>query len=123
MIILACKDTIELTTSLLSLKESLAHSLKSVKKRASLMPVLDVLFQEPVLSISDMARRTGMWYNTVKAVIKELEDRGIVLEITDQQRDRAYICVPVFQLIFERNKSVGGVEMEAVRTVQQEGRG
>src|SRR5579872_2483614 len=90
MVILAAKDTIKLTETLVRLKDHLSAELPSVKRRASTMPVIEALFQAPVISIPEVASQANITYNTAQSVIEELETAGIVVEITGQRRSRMY---------------------------------
>ncbi len=95
-----CQETITLTQSILSLREELQQSIGNVGRRASIMAVLDAFFYDPALSIAEVQAHVNVAYNTARSALQELEDLGIVYEITGRQRDKVYACAPILKIIF-----------------------
>lgn len=95
-----CNETIQLTQVILSLRESLQQQIGNVRRRASLLAVLDAFFYDPTLSIQEVGQHTNMAYNSVRTALGDLEERGIVREITGKQRGKVYACTPILEAIF-----------------------
>jgi len=59
-------------------------------RSTTLLSLLDVLFQKPVLDVNDAAARLGSTYKTANNAIGSLERLGLLTEITGRRRDRVY---------------------------------
>lgn len=96
-----CSETIGFTQSILQLREELYKSIDSVRRRASLSAVLDAFFYDPTLSIQEIQARANISsYHTVRSALDDLENQGMVYEITGRQRGKVYACIPVLDAIF-----------------------
>lgn len=95
-----CHETIRFTRGILSLRDDLQRQIGNVRRRASLSAVLDAFFYDPTLSIQEIGQRANMAYNSVRTALGDLEERGIVREITGRQRGKVYACTPVLEAIF-----------------------
>lgn len=96
-----CFDTIKLTQRILQLREELHLAIGDVRRRASLSAVLDAFFYDPTLSIQEIQSRANISsYHTVRSALADLEDQGMVYEITGRQRGRVYACIPVLDVVF-----------------------
>jgi Fic family protein len=85
----------------LELRDELRQAIGNVRRRASLSAVLDAFFFDPTLSIQEIQERANISsYHTVRTALEDLEERGMVYEITGKQRGRVYACVPVLDAIF-----------------------
>jgi Fic family protein len=98
-IIQQCSETISFTQMILRLRERMQEEI-GVRRRASLSAVLNVFFEHPMLSISQVAHRAHITKNSAQAALDELEARGIVYEVTGRQKGRVYACAPVLSAIF-----------------------
>lgn len=94
------RETVQLAQALLNLQQTLRQDIADVRKRASTQAALEAFFDEPVLSISEVARRTGLSYGSAKGAVETLETRGIAREITGRKKGRAYACSPILNAIF-----------------------
>lgn len=97
-----CAETIALARTLLSLREQIRKEIGPVRRRATLSAVVDVFFREPVLTVSDIAKHAAMAYNSAQSALIDLQERGLVREITGKQKGRAYGCKPVLDVVFGR---------------------
>lgn len=61
--------------------------------------VVQLLFEHPILDVTYLAKATGKAYNTVKNVIVDLVDLGIVSENQEQKRNKQYIFVDYLELL------------------------
>lgn len=96
-----CLETIKLTQRILQLREELYQAVGDVRRRASLLAVLDAFLYNPTLSIQEIAEQANMAYNSVRRALDDLERRGgMVYEITGRQRGKVYACTPVLDTVF-----------------------
>ena len=97
-----CHETISFTQQILRLRDELPQMIGNVRRRASLSAVLDAFFYDPTLSVQEIQERANISsYHTVRGALKELEDRGMVYEITGRKRGKVYACMPVLDAIFD----------------------
>jgi Fic family protein len=68
---------------------------------ASGLRLLDFLFQSPIISVRMAESHLGCSYVTAANLVQEMEQAGIVREMTGQQRNRRYRYEPYLNL-FER---------------------
>lgn len=99
-IIQQCAETIKFTQMILTLRQQLHSDIGHIRRRASLSAVLDTFFQEPVLSLRQIAQQANMSINAVQSALDEFQERNIVYEITGKQKGRVYACRPVLDAIF-----------------------
>lgn len=95
-----CFETIEFTQGILRLREELHQAIGNVRRRASLLAVLDVFLYDPTLSVQQIVDQADMADNSVRSALEDLEGRGIVYEITGRRRGKVYACIPVLNAIF-----------------------
>lgn len=95
-----CFETIKFTQRILQLREGLHQAIGDVRRRASLLAVLDAFLYDPALSIQEIAEQANMAYNSVRSALNDLERREMVYEITGRQRGKVYACIPVLDSIF-----------------------
>lgn len=99
-----CQETIAFTRTILLLQAHL-QSKENVRRRATTAAVLNAFFNDPVLSITEIAKAAHISYNSVQAALHELEKDGIVREFTGRQKGRVYACDPVLNAVFGRQYS------------------
>lgn len=95
-----CFETIKFTQSILQLREELHQAIGNVRRRASLLAVLDAFFHDPTLSVQKIEDQANIAYHTARSALDDLEQRGMVREITGKRRGRVYACIPVLEAIF-----------------------
>ncbi len=67
----------------------------------SLLSVLDVLKNKPILSIGTAADEAGITFPTAKRSLEELEKLGITREITGKKRGRIFVYERYLQILQE----------------------
>jgi Fic family protein len=95
-----CSETITLTTTVLQLRDRLRQMIGNVRRRASLVEVLNVFFEEPVLPVGEISRRAGISWNSAQSALDTLQEQGIVAELSGKQRGRIYACRPILKAVF-----------------------
>lgn len=100
-----CRETISFTHTILHLQRQLESEIGNVRRRASLLAVLKAFFHDPVLSVREVAERANMTIHSAQSALLDLQERGIVYEITGKQKGRIYACRPVLAAIFGTNNA------------------
>jgi Fic family protein len=96
-----CQETLKFTERILQLREELMQAIGNVRRRASLSAVLGAFFFGPTLSIQEIQDRANISsFHTVRTALEDLEQLGMVYEITGRRRGRVYACMPVLDTIF-----------------------
>jgi cell filamentation protein, protein adenylyltransferase len=80
------RDTLE--------KDDLSDSMKN-----SLGEVVVIFFQSPVISIKELSTRLNKSYNTAHSIIDYFVAKGLLSEITQQQRNKLYTFQPYLALL------------------------
>ena len=60
------------------------------KRAATARQALNLLYRKPMIEAIDLERDLGVSTPTANALIKALIEKGVVVEITGQQRGRIY---------------------------------
>ena len=73
----------------------------------SVGPLIDHLFANPIISISELSKTWGMPFPTVQRGIDYLIEKGQLKEITGGQRNRLFVAHEIFNTIMtERTRSI-----------------
>jgi Fic family protein len=91
------KDSILRCDDLRTLREEFYASLDSAGPRAH--PIVEGLFTDPVLRISDTARHFGVSYPTARSDIFKLVQLGILTEVSETY-PKLYYCDPIFRIAY-----------------------
>lgn len=86
---------------ILSLRTDAEHLILSMGKRAPAARLaLNFLYRKPIISASDLEQALQVSTPTANALIKALIEKGILVEITGQQRGRLYSFERYLSLFF-----------------------
>lgn len=77
------------------------YQFKLKGKPENIAKILDVFYNDPLLSISDITDLTKLSRTTVYAIIREFEKEGIVLELTGYSRNKLYLLKDYFIIFSE----------------------
>lgn len=81
----------EVFQQVLALRTEAEHAVLGLGKRAvNARQVLNLLYRKPVVSAADIEKALSVSTPTANALIRDFEKLGMLLEITGQQRGRAY---------------------------------
>jgi Fic family protein len=81
----------EVFRSILALRTEVEQVVITMGKRAATARLaLDFLYRQPVVEARDLSQELGISTPTANALIKGLIEKGIIIEITGQQRSRIY---------------------------------
>jgi Fic family protein len=81
------------------LQDLIQTDLKFSRMRETAAIILDLLFSQPIIGISEMSERTGKAYNTVHTIIKQFMDFGLVSENSAHKRNKLYRFEPYLALL------------------------
>jgi Fic family protein len=85
--------------SLLQLREEAENKALSMGKRASnARAALDVMYRQPFVSTKDIADGIGVAQPTADAIIQGFVEKGLLVEITGQMRNRLFVFDPYLKL-------------------------
>lgn len=97
-----CEETINFTQSIFALRQRLSREIPNVRRRASMVAVLEAFFEYPVLAPKQISDSANMSIGAVRTALSELENLEIAHEITGKRKGRVYACEPVLDIVFGR---------------------
>lgn len=97
-----CEETISFTEAILDLLARLRREIPNVRRRASMVAVLEAFFEYPVLTPKQVSDQAEMSVGAARTALNELEHLEIAREITGKKKGRIYACDPLLDAIFER---------------------
>lgn len=90
---------VQVFDQILQLQKELPERLKSIGSRASDgLKVVDHLYTQPIIGVGQVEEIIGKSNVTAYKLINELEDLGVLYEISGMQRNRLYIFKEYFDL-------------------------
>ena len=95
------QDAITRAQRLQDLREQYRARFQEARAAGRLLQTVDLLFVRPVLTMPQMADALGVNYAAASRYISQLEDAGIVREVTGQARNRVYRADEVLAAIEE----------------------
>lgn len=101
------KETLEVAEMLLDLRERIRTDPIRGRKAVSTESALDAFFHSPILTTRQLQLHMNVAYNTAKSALDVLVDAGLVERIGERTRNSAYLCRPLFNLLFYGNPSKG----------------
>lgn len=93
------RDAISRTNQLLDLWQRYRDMFQSARSAATLLRLVDDLFELPVVTISRAAERTGVTPRSASHNIERLLEEGIVKEVTGQKRNKVYVASDILDII------------------------
>jgi DNA-binding MarR family transcriptional regulator len=78
------------------------HQILALGKRAeNAKKLLMHLYQSPMISVSDAAEILAVSHQSANALVKQLEEMGILIETTGYGRNRLYMFSRYFELFIK----------------------
>lgn len=78
--------------SILALKQEMDTLVLTFGKKAhNASKLLEYLYQRPIVAVSDIIEPLGVTKQTAHSLVKEFEDKGILIEITGYQRNKLFV--------------------------------
>jgi len=95
------RDAIRRTDALLDLRHSYRKILTSARSSALSLKLVDDLFEYPVVTVSQAARRLGITHRSASQNIRKLIAAGVLEETTGQRRYRVFVARTILRIIEE----------------------
>jgi Fic family protein len=93
-------QAVEAARAILSLRETHRKQIIQLGKAAvSAMQLFDLIFQKPMVTVKMVSRELQLSPPTARKAITNLEQFGILKEISGKQRDRTYLYKQYFDII------------------------
>lgn len=77
------------------------YQFKLKGKPENIAKIFNALYNDPVLSISDMIQITGLSRSTVSSIVREMEKKQILYELTNYSRNKLYLLREYFIIFAE----------------------
>ena len=101
------EDALLTVQKLLDLQNRYREIAASSRALKSVSPLIDHLFANPIISISELSKAWKMTFPTVRRGVNYLIEKGILREITRRSRNRLFVAREIFNIIMtERTKSL-----------------
>lgn len=92
-------DAVQRTRNLQDLRERYRTQFQTERAAARLLQVIDFLFEQPILNVQRVSSELDVHYPAAKRYVDQLEDAGILTEITGRARDRVYRANEILEAI------------------------
>ncbi|CAL7894017.1 Fic family protein [Fusobacterium necrophorum] len=79
--------------------ESIAPTLKG--KWENILKILNIFYSEPILKSNEIVSKTGLSKTTVNSILKNMEEKEILSELTNYKRNKMYILRRYFMIFIE----------------------
>ena len=99
-LITQCHETIQFTQGLDRLRRALAARVQDIRKRVSLLAVLDGFFNSPVMTIKQISEQIHVSPKSVNNAVSELMTMNLLREISGHAKGRIFVCPPLMELIY-----------------------
>ena len=98
-VVVTASDAVRVANELSALTEQHRHAASSRELGRYAWPMLDLLAEQPVITIKYASARLGATAMTVGRLLDQLILRGIVEEVTGRRRDRVYRYSPFLDVL------------------------
>jgi Fic family protein len=95
-------DALERANRLLSLHQDLHGRCQAARQPALLLKAIDELFTNPAVTIRHMAEVLAVTWNSAAAIVRRLEEAGILTEVSGRSRNRVYVARPIVDIVEEQ---------------------
>jgi Fic family protein len=90
-VIVTAKSGVKTFETILSLKQEMDALIVGFGKKAhNASRLLEMLYQKPIVNMTDVGRELNLAKATVSSLIKDFEEKGILKEITGYERNKYY---------------------------------
>jgi Fic family protein len=93
------QDAVGRARGLLDLREEWRATVQTEGFAASVLQLVDSLFQTPIVSIPQAKALLGMTFRSAQLNVHKLVDKGYLTEVTGQQRNRLYLAKPISKIL------------------------
>jgi Fic family protein len=101
------RDAVNRAGRIQALRERYREQFQTARSAARLLQVVDLLFARPVLTANQVATALNVDFSTAQRYVNQLEEAGLVREVTGKARNRVYRADEVLRVIEEPLGSSG----------------
>lgn len=94
-------DGVERAQSLIALRNRWASECHTARTSALLLKLLDNLFRNPFVNLAKTREMLGVQAQSAQNNIDQLIDKGILIEVTGQKRNRIYAAMELLRILDE----------------------
>ena len=84
---------------LLEFRDNLKLKLITSKQRGAILELPEILLTQPVISINQIAKDTGITFPPARSAVYKLVEMGVLREITGRTNNKLYLCPEVFNIL------------------------
>lgn len=95
------RDAVLRADRLQILREYYRQEFQGQRAVAKLLQVIDLLFLRPVVTIQQLETEIEVTFTTANKYVSQLQDKGILREITGQARNRVFVAEAILRAIEE----------------------
>ena len=92
-------EAADMATSLLQLQKAFQERLAGMRLSKLALPLVDQLFSNPFVTPSRLSGQQQVNYRTTTNAIGNLEQAGILVEVTGASRNRTWVAEEILELI------------------------
>lgn len=85
-----------------ALRRTYEDRYKGGRTLATMLQIIDMLFEGPAVTIPSVEQRLGVTYPTAAKWVRQLVDDGVLTEVTQRPRNRIYFASEIFGLLNAR---------------------
>ena len=74
---------------------------KTLKIECLNFDILNIFYSEPILKSNEIVSKTGLSKTTVNSILKNMEEKEILSELTNYKRNKMYILRRYFMIFIE----------------------
>ena len=93
------RDAVQRSQRIQDLRKDYRNRFQTSQSSARLLQVIDLLFRAPVISVGQVKDAIEVSFPSANRYIQQLENGGVVREITGQSRNRLYIADEIVRAI------------------------
>jgi Fic family protein len=97
-----CEDATVTCQKLLELWQQYRNRMQTARASALGLDLIDALFANPVVTITNAAKRLEVTYASAKLIVDRLVEGGILKEATGHQRNRIYIAPEILGIVISK---------------------
>ena len=95
------RDGVIRSERLQDLREQYRQQVQVKRAAARLLQAVDLLFARPVVTVRDVGTALGVNFSTAQRYVNQLEEAGLLREITGQPRNRVYRADEILRMLEE----------------------
>lgn len=100
-VVAQARDGVTRSERLQDLREQHRQQVQAERAAARLLQAVDLLFARPVLTVRQVETALDVHFSTAQRYVNQLEEAGLLREITGQARNRVYCADEILRMLEE----------------------